>query len=471
MMKDKFDEAFIREQVRQILEEESLLSEQGWAAPKGRQSSKGTTIGKGPATAYSDYWKADRRKTGPQSKWDSYVPSKELFYKAFVGPFVDVFKVAKAALKQTMADVITTLQMVTTFDLEKKKELQAKFQQNRQKYGGELQAAMKNIDESLATNDAKMIGFMLAPAPALAYAATQAVGDVADPITSELGEKLGGFAGAFGLSGAQQKKAARRAGLAQGKDRGLIRGLGHDLKVLFFGPEMGAGMPESFDYMDQLALALNEGEEDEEGEDAAEPIDTIDAVNAYIEESGLQAKFDEIAEAILAEKKEEIEFVLTELEEKLAVLSELGQARTIAEIQPLLPKLQKFEIDISQSIVAVEDAVREQVEMIKAGGPEADAIKKELLGTEDAQTAKLSDESTTQDWAPMIETGVIAGQLTDAVQQAKAGAAEGLMDYITEGMSPAELEALSKASPAGAQFAELISGFEGQIQQILGADA
>ena len=71
----------------------------------------------------------------------------------------------------------------------------------------------------------------------------------------------------------------------------------------------------------------------------------------------------------------------------------------------------------------------------------------------------------------MIETGVIVGQLTDAVQQAKAGAAEGLMDYITEGMSPEELAALSKASPAGAEFAELISGFEGQIQQILGADA
>ncbi len=471
-MKD-MNEEFIRSQVRKILEEQSDwqggATSSAWSAPTSRKSSMGTHFGKGPATAYSDYLKAKRRASGPQTKWDSYTPSADLFYETFVGPFVNIFNVAKAALKQTMADVITTIQMVMTFDLQKKKELQAKFQQNRQKYGGELQTAMQAVDASFQTPDAKLLGFMLAPAPALAYAAANTVGDVADPITSELGEKLGGFAGAFGLGDSQIRAAERKAGLAASKDRGVLRGIAHDLKVLFFGPEMGAGMPEGLDYMDRLEKALTEGDdaEEAEGEEEAEPIDTYDAVGVFIEESGLQEKFDEIGQAIIAEKKEEIEFVLNELKDNLAVLNELSKARTMSEIEPLVPKLKTLDIDISAPLSEVKQAVVDQVKAMEEGGEDADAIKKELLATEDAKTAQLTAESPPGDFAPVIETGVIAGAFTDVAHQAKAGTAEGLMDLVGEGMSKDELAALSKASEAGKEFAEVITGFESELQKIL----
>ena len=456
------DEQFIREQIRLILLEDSALT----PGTAGSTSSRGTQYGRKKSNSYGTYLKSSGQHYG--TKWDTYVPSKELAYKTFVQPFVDAFKVAKAVLKDIMSATLVTLESVMTFDPAAQKELQARFQADRQKYKSELDSAMQNVDAAYQTPDAKLLGFMLAPGPALGYAMTNAVGDLADPLTDNLGERLGGFAAAFGLGDSQVRAAERKAGIAATTDRGPLRGLAHDMKVLFFGPQMGAGMPESVDYLDKLERVLYEGDdEDEEGEEEAEPVDVAEATAIFVEESGLQQKFDEIGDAIISAKKEEIAFINEDLKEKLTTLHQLSQARTMAEIEPIFSKLKTLDVDLTEHLGEVKKAVEDQKKMIEEGGEEAEALKKELQATEDGKRAQLTDESTITDYAPVIEVGVVSATFTDVVETAKSAAANGLMEFVTEGMSKQELDAISEASEKGAEFAELISSFEAELSKIL----
>jgi hypothetical protein len=459
------DEQFIREQIRLILEDSALTP-----GTAGSTSSRGTQYGRTKANSYGTYLKSSGQHYG--TKWDTYVPSTELAYQTFVQPFVDAFKVAKAVLKDIMSATLVTLEAAVTLSPAKKKDLQTRFQADRQKYKSELDSAMTNVDAAFNTPDAKMLGFMLAPGPALGYAMTNAVGDMADPLTDNLGERLGGFATAFGMGDVQVKAAERKAGIAASTDRGPLRGLAHDMKVLFFGPQMGAGMPESVDYLDRLEKVLYEGDESEESadEEVAE-VDVAEATAIFIEESGLQQKFDEIGDAIIAAKKEEIEFISEDLKEKLTTLHSLSQSRTLVEIEPLFAKLKTMDIDLTEHLGEVKKAIEDQKKMLGEGGEEADALKKELQVTEDGKRAQLTDDSDIADYSPVIEVGVVSATFTDVVETAKSAAATGLMEFVTEGMSQQDLDSIAQASEKGAEFAQLIGDFESQIGEILSKPA
>jgi hypothetical protein len=460
------DEQFIREQIRLILEDSATT-----AGTAGSTSSRGTQYGRAKANSYGTYLKSSGQHYG--TKWDTYVPSTELAYQTFVQPFVDAFKVAKAVLKDIMSATLLTLEAAVTLSPAKKKDLQTRFQADRQKYKSELDSAMTNVDAAFNTPDAKMLGFMLAPGPALGYAMTNAVGDMADPLTDNLGERLGGFATAFGMGDVQVKAAERKAGIAASTDRGPLRGLAHDMKVLFFGPQMGAGMPESVNYLDRLEKVLYEGDETEDDaeEEEAVEVDVAEATAIFIEESGLQQKFDEIGDAIIAAKKEEIEFISEDLKEKLTTLHSLSQSRTLAEIQPLFAKLKTMDIDLTEHLGEVKKAIEDQKKMLGEGGEEADALKKELQVTEDGKRAQLTDDSDIADYSPVIEVGVVSATFTDVVETAKSAAASGLMEFVTEGMSQQDLDSIAQASEKGAAFAELIGNFESQIGEILSKPA
>ena len=54
------------------------------------------------------------------------------FYDTFIGPFVDVVKVANVAIRQTADAALSVLDQITTFDLNKKKQIQDQFRQDRQ---------------------------------------------------------------------------------------------------------------------------------------------------------------------------------------------------------------------------------------------------------------------------------------------------------------------------------------------------
>ena len=458
------DEQFIREQIKLILEDSAVTP-----GTAGSTSSRGTQYGRKKANSYGSYLKSSGQHYG--TKWDTYVPSTELAYQTFVQPFVDAFKVAKAVLKDIMSATLLTLEAAVTLSPAKKKDLQTRFQADRQKYKSELDSAMTNVDAAFNTPDAKMLGFMLAPGPALGYAMTNAVGDMADPLTDNLGERLGGFATAFGMGDVQVRSAERKAGIAASTDRGPLRGLAHDMKVLFFGPQMGAGMPESVDYLDRLEKVLYEGDESEEPTEEAVEVDVAEATAIFIEESGLQQKFDEIGDAIIAAKKEEIEFISEDLKEKLTTLHDLSQSRTLAEIEPLFAKLKTMDVDLTEHLGEVKKAIEDQKKMLGEGGEEADALKKELQVTEDGKRAQLTDKSDIADYSPVIEIGVVSATFTDVVETAKSAAATGLMEFVTEGMGQQDLDAIAQASEKGAEFAELITSFESEINEILSKSA
>jgi hypothetical protein len=392
--------------------------------------------------------------------WGDLVPpSADEFYNTFIGPFVDVFKVAQVAVKDVAAGTLTTIESAFTFNPEKQKQLMDKFRSDREKYKGEMKTAMSSTVEALSSPDAQLIMFMMNPGVYLGGVLGKEVAETAEPVTEFLGDKFGNMGKMMGL-GSGYIPAKAQAG-----DKGPIRGIMDDLKNLFFGPDMGlttanmgvrTGQSEGLDEIDELEMILREGEEEKKDVDFNDS-EMEEMAADWLENSGAGEKIGGYADDIIANKKAEVEAVKAQYGEMLEGLNAVTQAKSLDELFQLIPPLAQAGIDLQPQAAETEKAIQEQKDIIAAGGEEAEKILEDLKQLPDG--GAIPDDAPPEAWDPIIEQGVIAAAFGDVVTQAKQQSLGELIGFVAE-MPRADLETIAKTGPKGKEFADIILGLE-----------
>ena len=376
---------------------------------------------------------------------------EQQFYDTFVGPFVDVVKVANIGIQDVASAAIKTIEAHLTLNLKKKQDLQKQFREDRKKYAGKMEKAMQSTFDAFNSNDAKLVMFMMNPA---AFLASEMLSDIKatglhEPITDFVGDRLGGFGEALGIG-----SAASGNKIEEPEDaKGPLRGLMNDLKVLFFG--------EGLDEIDELELVLREQEEKEEKKGKKQSIpkeaELQEEIESQLKELGILDEFEKNQKDILDSKKAEIEAIKTEIEAKVKALNELQKAQTLQDIQGPIAALKAVGVDLSGEASKLEQEIKSSAEVLKAGGPEAEEIVKNLAETPEGQ--KLGPDASGEDWLPVLEKSMLIGVFGEVASTAKNSFGGDLVGFVGE-HSKDELKELAAGSEAGADYVKLIDEFE-----------
>ena len=372
--------------------------------------------------------------------WGDIVPpSGEQFYDTFIGPFVDVFKVAQVAVKDTADATLLTIQSALTFDNAKQKALQQKFRANRDRYKSEMSKAMATTDKALSSPDAQLLMFMMNPGVYMGTGMAREAISTAEPVTEFIGDKLGGIGEAMGLgSGFKPEKS----------EKGPLRGILDDMKVLFFG--------EGLDEIDELEKVLREGEDEPEKKNVDDD-EVQKMIDDWLDESGAADKIEGYARDVIDQKKAEVEEIKQQHTATIEGLNAVSKAKTLEELAGLLPDLAAIGVDLASQAAEVEKAVQDQKDALAAGDEDAKKMIEDLRKTPDGKA--IPENAAPEEWHPIIEQGVIAAAFGDIVTQAKEQSVGELLGFVAE-MPRSELEELSKTGPLGQEFADLVFGLE-----------
>jgi hypothetical protein len=154
--------------------------------------------------------------------------SPDEVYKTFIGPFVNVLKVAKTAFKDVSSATLITLSHAFSFSEKNREKLRAKYKIDRQKYQQEYAETMKDIDATLASSDAKLMAFMFNPGAFLGTQMIKQAADVGEPVTDYVKMRMDWIS-------PELDAVFRDVDTKRGAEAGPVRGLLGDLKALFFG--------------------------------------------------------------------------------------------------------------------------------------------------------------------------------------------------------------------------------------------
>ncbi len=370
---------------------------------------------------------------------DIMPPTNEQFYETFIGPFVDIFKVATVAAKDVTAATLTTIKSMMTFDTTKQQQLMQEFRSDRQKYDGQMKEAMASTEAALSSPDAHLMMMMMDPVGYLALGVGKKAVNTAEPVTDFVGRSFEGLGMALGVD----------PGAGSGPtEKGPLRGLLDDMKVLFFG--------EGLDEIDELEKVLLEGEEVKPPtEDEAQR-----AIEDWLEETGAAEVIEKQANEILAAKEKEVKFIEEQYRTRLDLLDQLTQAKTFEEINALVPKLAQEGMDLQQEVQKLQVEAEKQIEEIKAGGKEAEKILEDLKKHPDASA--IPQDAPVDAYFPLIEQGLIAVTFADVVTEGKKQGVGELLGFVAE-MTRPELMELSGTGTLGKQYADLILGLENSL--------
>lgn len=413
--------------------------------------------------------------------WGDIVPpSGKEFYDTFIGPFVDVYNVTKIAFKDTADSILSAIEMVFTFDLQKKKVLMDKFRKKRDVYKKEMGAAMKSTDEALSSPDAQLIMFMANPGAWIGAEMAREAVDTAKPFTDYAADKFGNMSKMMGVG--SDYVPPPKGGVAGGQ------GLLGQLKNLFFGPDMtmttadmgqiGQGSPvsgiaggavrtEGFDEIDELERILREGD-DEKSQESVMTSDMNDddmmkAAEDYLKNSGAGEKIEGYAKEIIESKKAEAEEVKKQYIDVLQGLNATSKAQTLEELSQIIPTLAQAGVDLKSQVAEVEKMIQEQQETLKSGGDEAKEIIDQLKQTPEGSS--VADDAAPEEWFPLIEKSTIASSFADAVDTAKKQGVGEMLGFVAEMPRP-ELEKVSQAGPMGKEFADIIFQLENDLLSV-----
>ena len=411
--------------------------------------------------------------------WGDIVPpSGEQMYDTFIGPWVNIYKVAKVAFKDSADAILTTIQSAFTFDPQKQKVLMDKFRKKRDKYKGEMAGAMKGVDETLGSPDAQLIMFMMNPGVYMGAGMAREAADIAEPFTDYALDKLGNTGYLMGV-GSDYVPPAKGA-------KGPIGGLLGDLKSLFFGPDMsmttgdmgqiGQGSPvagiaggavktESFDEIDELERVLKEGDEEEkEASGNAPSEEEVKAVvDDFLKTTGAGEKIAGYAKDLIDSKKAEAEEVKGQYVGIIEGLNEISQAQSLEEMSSLIPKLSESGVDLTKQAAEVEKLIQDQKDIITAGGEEAEEILSQLRETPNGKS--IPKDASAEAWGPVVEQSVIAAAFADAVDEAKKQSIGDLIGFVAE-MSRSDLEKIAEVSPLGKEFADVVFQLENDLLSV-----
>lgn len=370
-------------------------------------------------------------------------------YKTFIGPFVNVFKVAKIAFKDITTSTIYTLRSVLSFDAKEQERLRTLWKKKHESYKGEYATAMKDVDAALASSDAKLLAFMFNPGVAMGTAVAEQALDLGEPVIDYARDKLDMLSDELDARLDLQKTKQNTA-------QGPIRGILGDLKSLFFGEGYHAGP--------LLEKEEKEGSElpelsIEEVTNAISDEEAMALITAALKDSKFGQKLQKDAEALIAEKTGEIEAMKTLVKDKMAALNKLVTAQSLEEMAAPSQALQAMGADLSKQMQQVEKLVAEKKEELS--GPDGQKIMDDLRKTPDGKS--LPEDAKPEDFFPLLEKGIIASAFQGGVAEARKELLQSTMDFVAGEMKPSDFTELAKVSPMGKAYSDLVMNFAKEL--------
>ena len=381
--------------------------------------------------------------------WSSGVidPGFDNLFNTFVGPWVDVFKVAQVAFKDSLSISIDVVKYSLATSDEKRAEVKQRYREKREKYKSEMGEAMKNVDDTFESEDAKFFGFFAAPAYFVGKGLAKAAwGSVDEPLKDVADEYMGGILGT---------RDAEKYQLDAASTQNIGQSIADAMKGLFF-------QQEAIDYLDDLESILME---QEKGKPVKEPSDDVkqDLANDYLQRTGLAEQYEAQWQEIVGSKQEEIDAILKERKAIINLLTQISEVQDFPAADQFVNQLKQYDTDLSAPLAEAKKIAQEQMAKIKSGDEEGQSILEDLKQHPDA--AAIPPDSPMESWMPLIEKGILAVTFSDAVSKAREAALGELLGLVAE-MSEKDLVKLSSVSDKGKQYHDMIMKFKNDLLTI-----
>ena len=377
-----------------------------------------------------------------ENQFGDYASSSDL-YKTFIGPFVNVFKVAKTAFQDVTSATINTLRHSFTFNEDKRKELRRLFKEDRAKYQGRYAEAMKDVDATLGSGDAQLLAFMFNPGVYVGAQMFKQAADLGEPVVDVAREKMG-------MLSKEIDQRLETGRTADNTTKGPLRGLLGDLNALFFGEG----------YNPQPLLEEEEKEPTTDTEDMTEQ-EFIEFMDGVFKDSEFGQQLQKDAENVITQKMAELEAIRTTVKTQMEALNQLVAADTLEEMVAPLGILKQEGVDLSAEIAQVEEAAKSAKDRLMAGNEEAQTMMDELRKTPGGKS--IPQDASPKDFMPLLEKGIIATAFQGGVGDARQELLQGVMDFVADEMTPADLKELEKVSPMGKKYSDLIMNFAKEL--------
>ena len=378
--------------------------------------------------------------------------SPDEVYKTFIGPFVNVMKVAKTAFKDVSSATLISLSHAFSFSEKNREKLRAKYKIDRDKYRQEYAETMKEIDETLASSDAKLMAFMFNPGAFLGAQMLSQANDLNEPVYDYIKMRMDWIS-------PELDAVFRDVDTKRGAEAGPARGLLGDLKVLFFG--------EGYQSVTPLLEAEEEGKKEKKEEEEEPPAElseeeVIERITKALKASAWGKQLRKDAENIVKMKMAEIEEVKGMVQDQMAALSELTSAKSLEEIAPIAQKLKTMDVDLSPQLKEVEDVVAKKREELV--GPNGEAMMDDLRKLPDGKS--LPKDAGPEDFVPLLEKGILASMFQGATAKARQELLQGVMDHVAEDMKPSEVQKFKEAGPLGEKYSDVIMNFSKELASL-----
>ena len=366
-------------------------------------------------------------------------------YGTFVGPFVDVFKTAQVAFKDILSISIDVVRYSLAMSDEKRAEIKQRFREKRERYKGQYQEAMKNVDAAFSNPDIAFFGMMAAPHVFLGKGLAKAAwGTVDEPVKDLADDYLGGLLGTRDSEKYQLDAAATQ---------NIGQSIGDALKGLFF-------QTEAVDYMDYLENVLNEQEEKKEMTKEPSDQEKERLAQEYLDSTGQAAEIEANWNELMADKQKEMDDILKDRKTVVDLLTRLQEAKSFQEASSLVNELKTFDTDLSDALREAQSIAQQQIADIKAGTEEGLKIMEDLKALPEAQS--IPEDAPFEQYQPLLETGLLAATFGDAVIKAKEAGVGQLLGFVAE-MSEDDAKKLAALSDRGKQYYDMIQKFKNDL--------
>ena len=367
-------------------------------------------------------------------------PGTDALYSTFIGPFVDVFKTAQVAFKDTLSISIDIVRYSLAISDEKRAEIKQRYREKREKYKGQMDEAMKNVNTAFDNPDIKFFGMMAAPHVFMGKAlAGAAWGTVDEPVKDLADEYLGGILGT---------RDSEKYQLDAASTQNIGQSIANAMKGLFF-------QQEAVDYIDYLERVLTE--QDAKGM-TEEPSDQEkeQLAQEYLDATGQSAEIEANWNELMSDKQKEIDEILEDQRVIVELLTKLQEAKSFSEADSIVNELKKYGTDLSGPLGEAKSIAQNQIAQIKAGSEEGEQIMADLKELPDAKS--IPEDAPFEQYQPLLETGLLAATFGDAVVKAKEEGSGALVGFVAE-MSETDIKKLADLSDRGKAYYDMIQQF------------
>ena len=369
-----------------------------------------------------------------------YDPGTDALYSTFIGPFVDVFKTAQVAFKDTLSISIDLVRYSLAVSDEKRAEIKQRYREKREKYKGQMEQAMTNVDAAFDNPDVKFFGMMAAPHVFMGKAlAGAAWGTVDEPIKDVADEYLGGILGT---------RDAEKYQLDAASTQNIGQSIADAMKGLFF-------QQEAVDYMDELEKILTEQDDKEMTEEPSDQ-DKEELAQEYLNSTGQAAEIEANWNELMSDKQKEIDEILESQKTIVGLLTQLQEAKSFSEADGIVNELKKYDTDLSGPLGEAKSIAQKQIAEIQSDSEEGQQIMADLKELPDAKS--IPEDAPFEQYQPLLETGLLAATFGDAVVKAKEEGASELIGFVAE-MSENDIKKLAELSDRGKAYYDMIQKF------------